>query len=92
MAKSRNVFGLCDICGFRYRLNQLKKTSYGAMVCPTDYDGAYDLKNHPQNKAPNTRREIFIQNARPDPRTDIQANWESLEENWENKDNNWNMV
>ena len=22
------------------------------LVCPTDYDGAYDLKNHPQNKTP----------------------------------------
>ena len=25
MANSKNVFGLCDTCGFRYRLNQLNK-------------------------------------------------------------------
>ena len=92
MPSRKNVYGLCDVCGFRYKLNQLKKNSYGLMVCNNDYDAGYDLKNHPQNKAPNTRREMFIQNARPDPRTDIQSNWESLEENWENNNNNWNMV
>ena len=93
MAKSRNVFGLCDICGFRYRLNQLKKTSYGAMVCPTDYDGAYDLKNHPQNKAPNTRRQIFIENARPDNNSDRNLDWQNASSNnWENTDKNWNTI
>ena len=92
MAVGKIVIVECDVCGFEYRRKVMKKNSYGLMVCPEDFEGGYDLKNHPQNKAPNTRREIFIQNARPDPRTDIQANWESLEENWENKDNNWNMV
>ena len=62
------------------------------MVCPTDYDGAYDLKNHPQNKSPNVKKEVFIRDARPDPRTDIQSNWESVDENWENKDKYWNLI
>jgi|TARA_R100000734_G_C3287599_1_gene80001 hypothetical protein len=53
MTTSRKTLGICDVCGFRYRLRDLKKTSYGTMVCPTDFE-RYDLKNHPQNKIPNT--------------------------------------
>ena len=53
MTTSRKTLGICDVCGFRYRLRDLKKTSYGSMVCPTDFD-RYDLENHPQNKSPNT--------------------------------------
>ena len=52
MATTRNVYGICDVCGFRYKLRKLKKNSYGLMVCSVDYDGKYDLKNHPQNKHP----------------------------------------
>ena len=92
MATDRRAKAMCDSCGFVYPMRVMKLSSYDTVRCPQCFDGAYDLKNHPQNKAPNTRREMFIQNARPDPRTDIQSNWESLEENWENKNNNWNMV
>ena len=92
MAKSRNVFGLCDICGFRYRLNQLKKTSYGAMVCPTDYDGAYDLKNHPQNKAPNVKDDESIRNPRPPLNNERNLLWEFATSNWEFLDEEWNFV
>ena len=53
MTTSRNTLGICDICGFRFKLRDLKKNSYGLMVCSTDYE-KYDLKNHPQNKIPNT--------------------------------------
>ena len=45
--------GICDICGFKYKLSELQKNSYGMMVCPTDFEGKYDLKNHPQNKQKN---------------------------------------
>ena len=34
--------------------------------CPTCFDGAFDLKNHPQNKAPNVRDITAIENPRPD--------------------------
>ena len=44
------ALGICDICGFRYELRELKKNSYGMMVCPHDFEGAYDMKNHPQNR------------------------------------------
>ena len=53
MTTTRKVLGICDICGFRYKLRDLKKTSYGAMVCPIDYE-RYDLHNHPQNKVADT--------------------------------------
>ena len=53
MSTSRQTLGICDICGFRYRLRDLKKTSYGSMVCFLDYE-KYDLNNnHPQNKQKN---------------------------------------
>ena len=92
MATNRNVYALCDNCGFRYKLRSLKKTSYGTMVCPTDYDGAYDLKNHPQNKTPRIVENFFIKDIRPDPRTDIQSDWEALQENWEDTNNDWNLI
>ena len=66
MAGRKNVFGICDVCGYRYKLNQLKKNSYGMMVCQTDYDGQYDLKNHPQNRNVRLQDEETIKNPRPD--------------------------
>ena len=93
MANSKNVFGLCDICGFRYRLNQLKKTSYGSMVCPTDYDGAYDLKNHPQNKPASLREDPSIRNARIDD-TGRALTWEQASFTWDDttQDRWWQTI
>ena len=48
----KNAWGLCEVCGFRYRLHDLKETSYGVLVCPEDYDGNYDRMNHPQLSPP----------------------------------------
>lgn len=50
MAKGLRAWGLCDQCGFRYKLRSLRKTSYDTFACNTCYDGAYDIQNHPQNK------------------------------------------
>jgi hypothetical protein len=50
MVNRNKIYGICDVCGFRYNLSELVKNSFGLMVCPTDNDGRYDLKNHPQNK------------------------------------------
>ena len=66
MATNKNAKAICDTCGFQYPLRVLKKNSYGMMVCPTDWEGQYDLKNHPQNKAPDVRDNPAIQNPRPD--------------------------
>lgn len=64
---STQALAICDICGFRYRLKDLKKNSYGMMVCPEDFEGAYDLQNHPQNKSPDTRdNSSYILNPRPE--------------------------
>jgi|TARA_R100001510_G_C7598804_1_gene166085 hypothetical protein len=57
--------GLCDICGFRYPLKTLKKNSYGMMVCPMDFEGQYDLKNHPQNRIADVSDNENIRDARP---------------------------
>ena len=70
---SRQTLGICDICGFRYKLRDLKKTSYGSMVCSLDYE-KYDLENHPQNKtkAVNDEERIrFFHRRSPMPETNV---------------------
>ena len=42
-AVGKKAYGLCDICGQRFRLNQLKKQWNGLRVCPQDYS-----EKHPQ--------------------------------------------
>ena len=73
MTTTRKVLGICDICGFRYKLRDLKKTSYGAMVCPIDYE-RYDLHNHPQNKVADTSDNEslnFLNRRSPMPETNV---------------------
>ena len=62
------------------------------LVCPTDYDGAFDLKNHPQNKAPNVYDNIAILNPRPERNTDRNLNWNAAVTNWDETDENWNNI
>ena len=57
--------GICDICGFKYKLSELQKNSYGMMVCPTDFEGKYDLKNHPQNKIAIVTDDVNVDSPRP---------------------------
>jgi hypothetical protein len=92
MAGRKNVFGICDTCGFRYKLNQLKKNSYGMMVCPTDYDGQYDLKNHPQNRSPRIDERYYIKDARPEYNGDRNAEWQNVATQWENETRYWNLI
>ena len=66
MAVGKNTIVECDVCGFEYRRNVMKKNSYGLMVCPEDFEGGYDLKNHPQNKSPRIAEDFFIRNVRPE--------------------------
>lgn len=90
MATNKRAKAMCDICGFVYAHRQMKLNSYGMLVCPTDWDGAYDLKNHPQNKSPNVRDDVVIQNARPDTGgrnldwNNINTNWEDISTVWSN--------
>jgi hypothetical protein len=62
------MWSLCDRCGFKYRRRQLKKETTGFVVCHPCYDGAYDLRSHPQNKPPRFRREMLNV---PDARADV---------------------
>jgi hypothetical protein len=55
-----NMWSICDRCGWKYRRHQLKAESLGFVVCKRCHDGAFDLKNHPQNKAASPRREPTI--------------------------------
>ena len=66
MATDRKALAICDVCGFRYPHRVMKRNSFGLLVCPEDYEGAFDLKNHPQNKTPDVRDDTKIDNPRPD--------------------------
>ena len=92
MSGRKNLFGICDTCGFRYKLNQLKKNSYGMMQCPTDFDGQFDLKNHPQNRSPRIDERFFIKDARPENNDDRNILWNNEELQWENNNGYWNLV
>ena len=66
MATNRKALAICDVCGFRYPHRVMKRNSFGLLVCPEDYKGAFDLKNHPQNKTPDVRDDTKIDDPRPD--------------------------
>lgn len=51
------AWGLCDRCGYKYYAHQLRKESTLLIVCASCYDGAYDIKKHPQNRPPRPRYE-----------------------------------
>ena len=57
---------ICDRSGFRFPYEQRIIESTGFVVGPTESDGAYDLKNHPQNKSPVIRKKMVLKDARPD--------------------------
>ena len=42
-AKGKNAYGICDISGFRYKLNDMKRTWDGLLVGPDMYE-----PKHPQ--------------------------------------------
>jgi hypothetical protein len=92
MASTKRAYGICDVCGFRYKYNQLRKNSYGLLVCSRDWDGGYDLKNHPQNKTPDTTDREFIKNPRPPNYLERNISWEAANTLWEETETNWNNI
>ena len=46
-AKGKNAYGICDISGFRYKLNDMKRTWDGLLVGPDMYE-----PKHPQLTPP----------------------------------------
>ena len=63
---ARKAKAMCDICSFVYDKKVMRLNSYDMLVCPTDFEGNYDLKNHPQNRSANVRDDTIVPNARPD--------------------------
>ncbi len=92
MASNKRALAICDTCGFQYPHRVLKMNSYGMLVCPTDYEGAYDLKNHPQNRTANVRDDESIRNPRPPLNNDRNIIWNDATNTWENYDTDWNMI
>ncbi len=91
MAVGKRAKAVCDVCGFVYPHNVMKKNSYGLLVCPTDFDGAFDEKNHPQNRAPNVKDDETIRDPTPTQNESF-TSWNNQETNWEATTNFWNIV
>ena len=81
MSTPRKTIAMCDVCGFVYSMKVMRLNSYNMLVCPQDYEGRFDLKNHPQNKAPDTRDDAIVKNARPD-NGGRNLTWESASITW----------
>ena len=64
--RSTKARAMCDSCSFVYDMRVMKLNSYDMVVCPECFEGNYDLKNHPQNKAADVREDTIVPNARPD--------------------------
>ena len=66
-SSGKNAYGICDISGFRYKLNDMKKTWNGLLVGPDMYD-----PKHPQLIT--TRKTVdpeALHNPRPDVKSTI---------------------
>lgn len=46
--KPGGTYGICDRCGLKYRLRDLRKEWSGLMVCEADYDPRPDTLNPPR--------------------------------------------
>lgn len=90
--KNKRAWGICDVCGFRYRHRYLKKNSYNLLVCPTDYEGRFDLKNHPQNYAAKKSGDnMSIKDVRED-LGGRNINWDNNNNVWADDTNYWESV
>lgn len=59
----QSPWAICDRCGFKYRLSQLRKEWTGLMVCEADWD-----PKPSELRPPAVRPEgLPVPNARPDP-------------------------
>ena len=91
MASNKNALAMCDTCGFVYPHRVMKMNSYGMLVCPQDYEGKYDLKNHPQNKVPDVRDNPAIRNPRPDDGRRA-IDWQNCTSNWDSENRWWQTI
>jgi hypothetical protein len=91
MASNKNALAMCDTCGFVYPHRVMRLNSYGMLVCPTDFDGAFDLKNNPQNKVPDVRDNPNIRNPRPDT-GGRNLYWNTANTTWNTATNTWEGI
>ena len=95
MASKKRAKAMCDISGFVYPMRVMKLSSYNTLRCPACFDGNFDLKNHPQNKAPDVSEDPVIRNARPDD-TGRNAVWNETEITWNDDSTDtvrkWNII
>jgi len=71
-ASGRYTWRVCDICGFTYMYDETTYSSYNTVRCPYCDDGAFDLKNHPQNWPPPVVADpIAVKDPRPDVNLDV---------------------
>tara|TARA_R110000803_G_C11788111_1_gene297620 strand:+ start:302 stop:580 length:279 start_codon:yes stop_codon:yes gene_type:complete len=92
MATKKNMFGICEVCGWRYKLSTLKKNSYGSLVCPTDFEGRHDLKNHPQNRSAPARAEGIVRGTNPEYFEERQKDYDDQSSNWNSQDTYWSLT
>ena len=92
MAGSSSTPGICDQCGFQYRLQTLQTTSYNTRVCPECWDGKWNIQNNPLNYSPTINAEVPVNNPRPPSLGDRNISWENATMFWEDQTNNWNLV
>lgn len=64
------AYGICDRCGFQYRLSELRKEWTGLMVCSSDYDPRPAEHSPPRVKPEG----VPLPNARPDNQVDNTPN------------------
>lgn len=64
-SSGKNAYGICDISGFRYKLNEMKKTWNGLLVGPDMYD-----PKHPQLEP---KRHASDPEALLNPRPDVKS-------------------
>ena len=92
MASNSRTPGICDQCGFQYKLHVLKKTSYNTKVCPECWDGMWNIQNNPLNYSPTITPEVPVRDPRPPSNADRNITWENATMNWEEQSNDWNLV
>jgi hypothetical protein len=64
------AYGICDRCGFKFRLSELRKEWTGLMVCSEDHDPRPAEHSPPRVKPEG----VPLPNARPDNQVDNTPN------------------
>jgi hypothetical protein len=66
MNRLKPRYFICDQCGMRYFVDEVRWSSYEGAHCPSCNDGSFDQVNHPQNKVADVSDWEGVQYPRPD--------------------------